>query len=84
MLLGDGNHIRSGPLGNLEELDLHLESILASGDLAKIRDIRQSHHADTSTSRGTPKTESEIIVHVDGMDVDMQNSTSASVSQSHV
>lgn len=81
-----GRHTGPGRLGNLEDLDLHLESILASGDLAKIRDIRDtqhSHQADLSISRGTPKTESEIIVRVDEMDVDMESTTSASVSQSH-
>lgn len=82
-LLEEGNHIGSGPLGNLDELDLHLESILASVDLAKIRDIQHSHQADHSTSRGTPKTESEIIVRVDDMDVDMESATSAPVSQFH-
>lgn len=87
LLLEEGNHIGSGPLGNLEELDLHLESILDLGDLAKIRDIQHSHQTDHSTSRGTPKTESEIIVRVDDMDVDMgvdmESTASASVSQSH-
>ncbi|RYP65257.1 hypothetical protein DL769_006369 [Monosporascus sp. CRB-8-3] len=84
LLLEEGNHIGPGPLGDLEVLDLNLESILASGDVAKIRDIEHSHHTDRSISRGTPRTESEIVVRFDDMDVDMESTTSAQVSQNHI
>ncbi|KAI1774134.1 vacuolar protein sorting 33A-like protein [Hypoxylon cercidicola] len=71
------------------ELDHHLESILASpADITKslptalLADSRASYNAEAmSNSRETPRTESEIIVQIDGMDVDMENMASAPVSQ---
>ncbi|KAI1499172.1 vacuolar protein sorting 33A-like protein [Biscogniauxia marginata] len=65
-------------------LDLHLESIIASpGDLTKtspsalIKDRFTSHTTDISTSRGTPRTQSEIIVQVDDMCIETDNTASA-------
>lgn len=73
---------------DLEELDHHLESILASSaDIKKtlptalLEDLRASHNDSMSTSRDTPRTESEIIVRIDGMDIDMDNMASAPVSR---
>ncbi|KAH8675373.1 flavin-containing amine oxidoreductase-domain containing protein [Xylariales sp. PMI_506] len=81
-LLEEDNSVGPGPLMNLEQLDLHL-SIIASTkvDLTKPTaatgaessrglDIYSSDHPSPPTSRGTPRTESEIIVRVDGMDSD--------------
>ncbi|KAI5927677.1 flavin-containing amine oxidoreductase-domain containing protein [Camillea tinctor] len=85
-LLEEGNRFGSSSLMDLAQLDLHLESIIASpGDLTKtspsalLRDSFASHNTDISTSRGTPRTQSEIIVQIDGMDmdVDMKNETEA-------
>ncbi|KAI0593370.1 flavin-containing amine oxidoreductase-domain containing protein [Biscogniauxia sp. FL1348] len=77
-LLEEGNRFRSASLMDLDELDLHLESIIASpGDLTKtspsalIKDSFTSHNTDISTSRGTPRTQSEIIVQVDDIDIDI-------------
>ncbi|KAI1376262.1 flavin-containing amine oxidoreductase-domain containing protein [Hypoxylon crocopeplum] len=87
-LLEEGNCIGSGPLMDLEELDHHLESILASAaDITKtlptalLADSSTSYNAESSNSRETPRTESEIIVRIDGMDLDMENMASAPVSQ---
>lgn len=92
-LLEEGNCIGSGPLMDLEELDHHLESILASSaDITKslpaslLTDSCTSYIAEsTSTSRETPRTrtESEIIVRIDGMDLDTENTASVSVSQEY-
>jgi hypothetical protein len=79
--LEEGNYIGRGPLGDLEQLDIQLESILSSGSLAKIGDTCVSHNDDLSTSRGTPRTESEIIVRVDDMDTDMASTASLPLSQ---
>lgn len=88
VLLEEGNYIGSSPLMDLEELDHHLESILASSaDIKKtlptalLEDLRASHNDSMSTSRDTPRTESEIIVRIDGMDIDMDNMASAPVSR---
>lgn len=80
----EGNSVRTGPLGNLDTLDLHLQSILASGALARIRDMQQNRHADASLSQDTPKTECEITVQVDDMDVGTQSTGSAPASHPHV
>ncbi|KAL7628776.1 hypothetical protein AAE478_000291 [Parahypoxylon ruwenzoriense] len=87
-LLEEGNCIGSGPLMDLEELDHHLESILASpADIirtlpaALVSDSYTSYNADLSTSTETPRTESEIIVRIDDMDVDMDNTASVPISQ---
>ncbi|KAI1634452.1 flavin-containing amine oxidoreductase-domain containing protein [Biscogniauxia mediterranea] len=76
-LLEEGNRFGSASLMDLDELDLHLESIIASpGDLIKTspsaltKDSFTSHNTDISTSRGTPRTQSEIIVQVDNVDMD--------------
>ncbi len=68
---------------NLEELDHHLESILASSaDITKtlpsalLADSYISYNNESTTSRDTPKTESEIIVRIDSMDADIQNTVS--------
>lgn len=74
---------------DLEELDHHLESILASpADITKslptalLADSRASYNAESmSTSRETPRTESEIIVRIGSMDADMENMATAPVSQ---
>lgn len=88
-LLEEGNYIGTGPLMDLEELDHHLESILASpADITKslptalLADSRASYNAESmSTSRETPRTESEIIVRIGSMDADMENMATAPVSQ---
>ncbi|KAI2465071.1 flavin-containing amine oxidoreductase-domain containing protein [Annulohypoxylon bovei var. microspora] len=87
-LLEEGNCIGSGPLMDLDELDHHLESILASSvDITKslpaalFPDSRTSYNAESSTSRETPRTESEIIVRIDDIDIDTDNMASIPVSQ---
>ncbi|CAJ2500943.1 Uu.00g037960.m01.CDS01 [Anthostomella pinea] len=83
-ILEEDHRIGTGHMMNLVELDLHLESLLAStgGDSAKntpsalLQDTHHTHHFDTSTSRGTPQTESEIVVQVDDMDVDVDSTAS--------
>lgn len=73
---------------DLEELDHHLESILASpADITKtlpaalLAESYTSYTAESSASRETPRTESEIIVRIDGMDLDTDNMASAPVSR---
>ncbi|KAI0136701.1 flavin-containing amine oxidoreductase [Xylariales sp. AK1849] len=87
-LMEEGNRFESGPLMDLDELDLHL-SLLASKDNlsrpttnpARGLDIYSSNHTGTSTSKGTPRTESEIIVRIDGMDYDTDSPASGLVKQ---
>lgn len=86
-LLEEDKSVGSGQLIDLEELDLHL-AILAKDALNKPatpsgpdQDIHSSHHADSSPSKGTPSTASEIIVRIDGMDYDMDGPASAAVMQ---
>lgn len=66
-------------LMGLDELDLHLSVMAAkAGDGPQITDpLSDTTHRDTGsppahtgppTSKGTPRTESEIIVRIDGMD----------------
>ncbi|KAH9994160.1 vacuolar protein sorting 33A-like protein [Xylariaceae sp. FL0662B] len=45
-----------------------------------VLDTHSSHHTELSTSRDTPRTESEIIVRVDDMDVDTESTASGPVS----
>ena len=78
------NHMGSGPVGVLDDLDIHIKSILASGALARIRDIQTTRHAESSISTGITKTEPEKIVQVDDMDPRMQSAASAVVSQPHM
>ncbi|OTA69295.1 Sec1-like protein [Hypoxylon sp. EC38] len=89
ILLEEGNCIGSGSLMNLEELDHHLESILASpADITKTlpaalrADSCTSYNPGSSMSRETPRTESEIIVRIDGMDIDTDTDNMASVAVS--
>lgn len=84
----EGNFIGSGPLMDLEELDHHLESILASpADITRtlpaalLADSFKSYNPGLSASRDTPKTESEIVVRIDGMDVFPDDMASAPVSR---
>ncbi|KAI1082971.1 flavin-containing amine oxidoreductase-domain containing protein [Whalleya microplaca] len=86
-LLEEGNCIGSGPLMDLEELDHHLESILASpahlnrtSSAPLVPDTYSLYRTESSTSGETPTTESEIIVRVDDMDVDMESTASGPVS----
>ncbi|KAI2782333.1 flavin-containing amine oxidoreductase-domain containing protein [Daldinia loculata] len=88
VLLEEGNFIGSGPLMDLEELDHHLESILASpADITRtlpaalLADSFKSYNPGLSASRDTPKTESEIVVRIDGMDVFPDDMASAPVSR---
>lgn len=85
----EGNCIGPGPLMDLEELDHHLESILASpADITKtlpaalLADSCTSYNPGSSISRETPRTESEIIVRIDGMDIDTDTDNMASVAVS--
>ncbi|KAI2633711.1 vacuolar protein sorting 33A-like protein [Hypomontagnella submonticulosa] len=87
-LLEEGNCIGTGHSMDLEELDHHLESILASpADITKtlpaalLAESYTSYTAESSASRETPRTESEIIVRIDGMDLDTDNMASAPVSR---
>ncbi|KAI1213788.1 vacuolar protein sorting 33A-like protein [Annulohypoxylon truncatum] len=48
---------------------------------ALLTDSHTSYHAESSTSRETPRTESEIIVRIDDMDIDTDNMASITVSQ---
>ena len=69
----------SASLMDLDELDLHL-SVMATnaGDAPQITaPLSETAHRDTCsppahtgppTSKGTPRTESEIVVRIDGMD----------------
>ncbi|KAI0382078.1 vacuolar protein sorting 33A-like protein [Hypomontagnella monticulosa] len=69
------------------KLDDHLETILASADITKTlpaalrAESYTTYTAESSTSRETPRTESEIIVQIDGMDLDTDNMASAPVSR---
>ncbi|KAI1142895.1 vacuolar protein sorting 33A-like protein [Hypoxylon sp. FL0543] len=88
-LLEEGNRLGSGTLMNLEELDHHLESILASpADITKtlpaalLAESRASYNAESSISRETPRTESEIIVRIDDMDIDTDTDNMASIAVS--
>ncbi|KAI1765327.1 vacuolar protein sorting 33A-like protein [Hypoxylon sp. FL1150] len=50
---------------------------------ALLENLRASHNVDSmSASRDTPRTESEIIVRIDGMDVDIESMASAPVTLS--
>ncbi|KAI5867055.1 vacuolar protein sorting 33A-like protein [Durotheca rogersii] len=82
-LLEEGNCIGPGPLMDLEELDQHLESLLASSvDITKtlpaslVLDPCTPYGADSSISTETPRTESEIVVRIDDTDVEMDNMAS--------
>lgn len=66
-------------LMDLDDLDLHLSVIVTkAGDGPQITDpLSDTTHRDTCsppahtgppTSKGTPRTESEIVVRIDGMD----------------
>ncbi|KAI0898641.1 flavin-containing amine oxidoreductase-domain containing protein [Annulohypoxylon nitens] len=86
-LLEEGACIGLGPLMDLEELDLHLGPVPASSlDITKsvpaaLLDSHTPSNAESSTSRATPRTESEIIVQIDDMDIDTDNMASITVSQ---
>lgn len=86
-LLEEGACIGLGPLMDLEELDLHLGPVPASSlDITKsvpaaLVDSHTPSNAESSTSRATPRTESEIVVRIDDMDVDTDNMASITVSQ---
>ncbi|KAI1090742.1 flavin-containing amine oxidoreductase-domain containing protein [Rostrohypoxylon terebratum] len=90
-LLEDGACIGLGPLMNLEELDPHLGThsgpVPASSlDITKplpaaLVDSHTPSNAESSTSRATPGTESEIIVRVDDMDIDTDNMASITASR---
>ena len=80
----EGNPAGPGPLGSLEGLDIHLQTIIASGALAKIRDIQHARRADSSVSQGTPKMQSGVTVQVDDMDAGMQSAAAVAASHPHV
>ncbi|KAI1476659.1 flavin-containing amine oxidoreductase-domain containing protein [Daldinia eschscholtzii] len=92
VLLEEGNFIGSGPLMDLEKLDHRLESILASpADITRtlpaallagsLADTFTSYKPELSASGDTPKTESEIIVRIDDMDISPDNTASVPVSR---
>ncbi|KAH8201878.1 hypothetical protein TruAng_003965 [Truncatella angustata] len=87
-LFGEGKINGLGPLKDLDKLDFHLSALASKDRLARAPaspahpfDIYSSDHTESSTSRGTPGTESEIIVRVDGMEYDMDSPASAPVIQ---
>ncbi|KAI2615632.1 flavin-containing amine oxidoreductase-domain containing protein [Hypoxylon sp. NC1633] len=87
-LLEEGHCIGSNPLMDLEKLDHHLESVLAdSADITKtlptalFADSYTSDIPESSISRESPRTESEIIVRIEGMDADSEDKAPAPVSQ---
>ncbi|KAI0175773.1 flavin-containing amine oxidoreductase-domain containing protein [Hypoxylon sp. FL1284] len=86
-LLEEDNRTGPGLLMGLDELDHHLESILtSSADITKSIPALQDTHASydgksLSASRESPKTESEIIVRINSMDVDAENMAPAPMSQ---
>ncbi|OTB02324.1 hypothetical protein M426DRAFT_24803 [Hypoxylon sp. CI-4A] len=87
-LLEEGNCIGSEPLMDLEELNHHLESALSSSTdstkslpAALRADTCSSYNTESPTPRETPRTESEIIVRIDNMDIDAENMASITVLQ---
>ncbi|KAI1870197.1 hypothetical protein JX265_006367 [Neoarthrinium moseri] len=87
-LLEEGKNIGSGSSMDLDGLDLHLSLLASKSDLTKIPtsaarapDIYSLANTGPSTSKGTPKTESEIVVLVDDMDTDMNSTASGLVTQ---
>jgi hypothetical protein len=87
-LLEEGTSVGSGLLMDLDELDLHLSILASKDDLTKTPtsthrslNIYSPNHTGPSTSKGTPRTESEIIVRIDGMEYDMDSPASAPPTQ---
>lgn len=88
------------PVVDLDELDLHLSVLASSkGDHHHHRhlpepvsaattppglDTHLSIHTGPPTSKGTPRTESEIIVRIDDMDSDMNSPLSGSASHDDI
>lgn len=90
MVAEEGISLGPRTLIDLDGLDSHLSSFLASKDRsaqtpaspARAFDIYYSDHTSASTSRGTPRTESEIVVRVDDMDYEVDSPASDLVTQS--
>ncbi|KAI1394236.1 flavin-containing amine oxidoreductase-domain containing protein [Hypoxylon trugodes] len=86
-LLEEGNCIGSGPLMDLEELDRHLSILASSTDSTKTRPAALLAESCTSqtnaepSTRETPRTESEIVVRIDDMDIRAGNTAPTSVSR---
>jgi hypothetical protein len=87
--VGEGKSTGSGPLRNLNELDLHLSIVAleeriteASASPTQGFDIYSSDRIDSPNWKGTPRTESEIIVRIDSTDYNMDSSASAPVTRS--
>ncbi|KAH9908910.1 Sec1-like protein [Xylariomycetidae sp. FL2044] len=82
-LLEEDNNIGTGRVTNLEELDLHLEPILSMANRNRpvpstlAKDTSLSHNTNpSSTSRDDPVIESEIVVHIDGRDMEVDRPAS--------
>jgi hypothetical protein len=89
-LLGEGQGVGSKASLDFEGLDVHLPILNTpktglpkrrASNLDTERDIYPPHRASPSSSKSTPRTESEIIVRIDGMEYDAHSLTSRQASQ---